>query len=139
MLVNLNSIALYLYLVRLWLNVYMAKMFFFFSFCIPRTHRRVFLKLPQNWALSFPRRPRPTRRPGVTKSGSGTGRDVTSGIVYSPRQFISVFHCISIQTRSFFVLFTPKNNWFCMEKQWNTEMKSRRTLKWRHGLFWTQT
>ena len=28
-----------------------------------------------------------------------TGRDVTSGIVYCLRQFISMFHCIAIQTR----------------------------------------
>ena len=49
-----------------------------------------------------------------------------------------MFHCISLQTRSILGLFTPQNDWFCMEKQWNTEMKNRRSLKWRHGLFWQQ-
>ena len=73
------------------------------------------------------------RGPGVAKSGSRAGHDETSGIVYSPRQFISMFYCISIQTRSFLGLFTPKNDWFCMEKQWNTEMRGWRSLKWRHG------
>ena len=57
---------------------------FFFGFGISRMHRRVSLKKifdsvtfsPQNWALKFHAQ---QKWPGVAKSGSRTGHDVTSG------------------------------------------------------------
>ena len=84
---------------------------------------------PQNWALKFLRWPSPTKMTKSCFSGSSTGRDVTSGIVYSPRQCISMFHCISLQTQSFFGLFTPK----MIDFVW----KNNETLKWRVGDPWS--
>ena len=113
-------------------------MFFFsFGFCISGMHRRIFLK--QNFdSVTFSPQNRSRaghaqkRWLGIAEFGSRTGRDVTSGIVYSPCQFILMFLCISIQTRSFFGLFTPKMIDFVWKrmKHWHEESMIPEVTSW---------
>ena len=75
---------------------------------------------------------------GPSQTGPRTGCD-TSLQELSTLLTILFQCCISIQTQSFSGLFMSKMIDFVWKKWWNTEMKSRWSLKWRHGLLWTQT
>ena len=108
----------------------------FFGFCISRMHKRVFQKKnfnsvtfsPQNWTLKFPCRPcltKMTQSCKVWVVQNRPWRHFRSSLLSPPVYFnISLY----FQTNSFFGLFVPKNDWFCMQKQWNTEMKSQWSL-----------
>ena len=123
----------------------MAKMFF--SVFVSRMHRKVLFK--KNWfrhifatKLSFkvpaPATPNKDDRELLSL---GPEQAVTS-LQESSTLPASLFQCFIVfpyKLDRFSDYLRQKNDWFCMEKQWNTEMKSRRSLKWRHGLFLAQT